>query len=186
MVPLLARVLNQLGRSSEVLKAWRATQLTSPEARLALQLELGEAEVHAGTLKAARETFAAALQARPGIRRPLQVWQWSRFREDRTAEAKRLAEEAIQSDPKSPRAHVLLGELYNRLGDREQARAALRRALRSSPRFLSAMGMLDCPDHGRWGLEGSEGPDSGGKPGWSTRFAHRVPRGDIALRDGKM
>ncbi len=177
VVPLLARVLNQLGRSSEVLKAWRATQLTSPEARLALQLELGEAEVHAGTLKAARETFAAALQARPGYcagpyrsgtgraqRRPDGGSQATCRRGDQKrpeVAARPCAARGVIQPPWRPGAGA----------GRVEAGARDRAAI-----FIG-MGSLDCPDHGRWGPEGSEGPDCGGKPGWSTRFAHRVPRG---------
>jgi putative PEP-CTERM system TPR-repeat lipoprotein len=141
-VPLLARALNQMGRSREVLKEWSATQLTSAEARVALLAELGEANMQAGTVKGAKAAFAAALQERPGYPPALTGLAVAALGEGRTDEARKLAEDAVRSDPQSAPAHAVLGEVHNALGNRDEARAAMRRAIAIDPRFVPARASL--------------------------------------------
>jgi Tfp pilus assembly protein PilF len=65
-----------------------------------------------------------------------------RVREKKLDAAKQAALKAIELEPALPRAHFLLGVVYDAMGKKKAARAAFKKAVQLDPNFKAAKSWL--------------------------------------------
>lgn len=129
---MLARLYEQQGRLDEALATLSRFSLSAPRS-IAIQVHLGRLAAEAGRFELAEQACQKAIELSPGEARAYAMLADLYLRSDRKlAEARRLAEKAVELAPEAP-LYRLLSVACQKTGDVAGARAASQKASAVAP-----------------------------------------------------
>jgi putative PEP-CTERM system TPR-repeat lipoprotein len=133
VIPQLARAMQQLGQSKEVIGEFAVTNLDDAAAQAAIASELGYAHIALGQLKEAGDSFAAALSARPEDPRA-RVGQARLMAMDRDLSgAMKVVDEVLHKSPSQPDALELKVAILLAQNEREAGKQVLSQLIKVQP-----------------------------------------------------
>ncbi|HOX89632.1 MAG TPA: PEP-CTERM system TPR-repeat protein PrsT [Burkholderiaceae bacterium] len=136
VVPLLARVMAEQGKSDEVIKQFGASTLKDAKAQARLQATLGDAYLMKGKLKEAGAGYAAALASDPADAQAQTGQARIQAVEGRMPEALAQVDAVLKAQPAYGPAAMLKVEILMAQGDRVAALQAAEAGAKADPKFM--------------------------------------------------
>jgi Flp pilus assembly protein TadD len=130
----LAGICERQGRTGEAMDLYRSALALRPDNSL-VQMQLGLLELGRGRVDEARRRMTAALRADPALRERTLQLGYNALEHRDAASARYFYELVLTVMPDDAEAHVALGALLIRTGDRAAGLAEWRRALELDPNF---------------------------------------------------